>query len=133
MKYCANDVAKANAIAFNAPSILDWERGATMDIRGFAAITAMSLFAGCAIHPVPEDVTGLDTADIVKQIRCETRDAARQIILKELERLATYGDNTTAQNLLSQYTEDRELMSDFNPNRSFSGPENIQVRNFFNL
>jgi hypothetical protein len=35
-------------------------------------------------HPVPEDVTGLDTADIVKQIRCETRDAARKTIVKFL-------------------------------------------------
>jgi hypothetical protein len=104
-----------------------------MHIRRCAAIAAVSLFAGCAIHPVPEDVTGVDTADIVKQIRCETRDAARKIIVKELERLATYGDNTTAQNLLSQYTADPELMSDFNPNLSFPGPENIQLRNLFNL
>lgn len=33
------------------------------------------LATGCAIHPVPEDVTGVKTSDIVKQIRCEARQA----------------------------------------------------------
>jgi hypothetical protein len=103
--------------------------------RLFAAAAALSVlfFAGCAIHPVPEDVTGLDTADIVKQIRCETRDAARKIILRELERLATAGNNITAQNLLTQYTENPDAMTVFNPNVLFPGGENIEVRNFFNL
>src|SRR5215467_3644137 len=104
-----------------------------MYVRRFAAVAAVSLLSSCAIHPLPEDVTGVDTAGIVKQIRCEARDAARKIILRELERLATYGDNTTAQNLLSQYTANPELMSDFNPDRSFPGPDNIQLRNVFNL
>jgi hypothetical protein len=31
--------------------------------------------ASCAIHPVPEDVTGVPTYIIVRQIRCETRQA----------------------------------------------------------
>ena len=31
--------------------------------------------AGCAIHPLPEDVTGVPTYYIVRQIRCETRQA----------------------------------------------------------
>lgn len=30
---------------------------------------------GCGIHPLPEDVTGISTYDIVRQIRCETREA----------------------------------------------------------
>ncbi|MBZ9801086.1 hypothetical protein [Mesorhizobium sp. ES1-6] len=29
----------------------------------------------CAIHPLPDDVTGLSTYNIVRQIRCETRQA----------------------------------------------------------
>jgi hypothetical protein len=33
------------------------------------------LVAGCAIRPLPEQVTGIKTLDIVKQIRCETREA----------------------------------------------------------
>jgi hypothetical protein len=104
-----------------------------MYIRRFAAIAAASLFAGCSIHPVPEDVTGLDTADIVKQIRCETRDAAREIILRRLEKLATRGNNLTAQKLLSEFFENPEAMNDFNWNVSFPGPENVEVRNFFKL
>jgi hypothetical protein len=31
--------------------------------------------AGCAIHPLPEDITGVPTYTIVRQIRCETRQA----------------------------------------------------------
>jgi hypothetical protein len=31
--------------------------------------------AGCAIHPLPEDVSGVPTYAIVRQIRCETRQA----------------------------------------------------------
>ena len=31
--------------------------------------------SGCAIHPLPEDVTGVPTYYIVRQIRCETRQA----------------------------------------------------------
>jgi hypothetical protein len=31
--------------------------------------------AGCAIHPLPEDVAGVPTYYIVRQIRCETRQA----------------------------------------------------------
>lgn len=33
------------------------------------------LVAGCAIHPLPENVTGVPTYIIVRQIRCETRQA----------------------------------------------------------
>ena len=40
-----------------------------------AATTAVVWMAGCSIHPLPEDVTGVSTFDIVKQIRCEARQA----------------------------------------------------------
>jgi len=41
-----------------------------------AALTAASFFlAGCAIHPLPENVTGVPTFIIVRQIRCEVRQA----------------------------------------------------------
>ena len=99
----------------------------------YLALSASVLFAGCAIHPEPEDVTGLDTPGIVKQIRCETRDAARMVILKELERLATNSDNPTAQNLFSLYTEDQNRMSSFDPNLAFPEPRYKQIRNYFNL
>jgi hypothetical protein len=38
-------------------------------------LSASSVLAACAIHPLPEDVTGYNTNDIVRKIRCEARDA----------------------------------------------------------
>jgi hypothetical protein len=102
-----------------------------MYVRCLAALAAASLMTACAIHPVPEDVTGLKTGDIVKQIRCETRDAARKIILRELERLAVYGNNGTAQELFAAYAADQSQMVGFNPELAFPGPSNKQVRNVF--
>jgi hypothetical protein len=43
--------------------------------RRILAMTALgSLISACSIHPLPDDVTGLSTYSIVRQIRCETRD-----------------------------------------------------------
>jgi len=41
----------------------------------FATVPAVVWLAGCAIHPLPDEVTGVSTFDIVKQIRCEARQA----------------------------------------------------------
>ena len=54
-------------------------------------LATVPLFVGCAIHPVPEDVTGVDTLDIVKQIRCETRQALTDIIKEKLKDWAARG------------------------------------------
>lgn len=46
--------------------------------RVYASSLALSVSltsAGCAIHPLPEDVAGAPTYVIVRQIRCETRQA----------------------------------------------------------
>src|SRR5271170_2404893 len=40
-----------------------------------AMIAAVVWLTGCAIHPLPEDVTGVSTYNIVRQIRCEARQA----------------------------------------------------------
>jgi hypothetical protein len=40
-----------------------------------AAIGVAVSVAGCAIHPLPEDVTGISTYKIVQKIRCEARNA----------------------------------------------------------
>jgi hypothetical protein len=97
-----------------------------------AAALSVSLFSGCAIKPLPEDVTGVTTAGIVKQIRCETRDAGRAIVMRELDRLATAG-NERAQNLLSQYRENPDLMTTFNWKASFPGDGYRYVRDFFDV
>ncbi|TPK85710.1 hypothetical protein FJ936_09230 [Mesorhizobium sp. B2-4-13] len=39
------------------------------------AIGASVSMSSCAIHPLPDDVTNLSTYNIVRQIRCETREA----------------------------------------------------------
>jgi hypothetical protein len=130
-KCCGHDTAKAFTgmlLQLQLPAV-----EYAMFMRCLAALAAASLMGGCAIHPVPEDVTGLDTADIVKQIRCETRDAARRIIRERLEKLATYGNNVAAQNLLTEFTAEPEAMDDFNPDLSFPGLENKQIRNFFKV
>lgn len=91
------------------------------------------LFSGCAIHPVPEDVTGVDTYQIVRQIRCETRKAVIDFLKRELHRL---GDGETgdpiARKLVSRYESDPESIRTFNPGL-FPGPEYLAYRQFFNL
>jgi hypothetical protein len=41
--------------------------------------------ASCALHPLPEDVTGYNTSMIVRKIRCEAREAIRKHTKKALE------------------------------------------------
>ncbi|MEY9120644.1 hypothetical protein [Bradyrhizobium yuanmingense] len=52
--------------------------------RVLGGALAALLVSGCAIHPVPEDVTGVKTSDIVKQIRCEARQAIFDYTVKYL-------------------------------------------------
>jgi hypothetical protein len=103
-----------------------------MYMRCVAAVAVASLMAGCAIHPEPEDVTGIDTPGIVKQIRCETRDAARKLILEQLAYMAGRNDQT-AQDLLASYTEDQDRMVDFDADRLFPGTFYKESRNLFTL
>ena len=42
--------------------------------------------AGCAIHPLPDDVTRLATREIVHHIRCEARAAIKQAIIDYLRK-----------------------------------------------
>lgn len=98
---------------------------------------AMLMSAGlalssCAIHPLPEDVTGLTTNDIVRQIRCETREAARQLILEEFDlRAKREGDPASplARSLLAQYDGDdnREKINAFDPDVVFAKFDNMKA------
>jgi len=58
--------------------------------RLFAISALATLASACALHPLPEDVTGLSTYNIVRQIRCETREAVIQSILRFLTDDANY-------------------------------------------
>jgi hypothetical protein len=92
--------------------------------------------ANCAIHPVPEDVTGVDTYHIVRQIRCETRKAAADLVLKELTRLGTDHEDQAAdpiaKRLVAQYEADPESITSFRPSL-FPGPQYAQTRNLYNV
>jgi hypothetical protein len=44
-------------------------------VRKLFAIALSCGLGACAIHPLPENVTGVKTTQIVHRIRCETRDA----------------------------------------------------------
>jgi hypothetical protein len=46
-------------------------------LRGVISLALGGSLAACAIHPLPENVTGIKTAAIVERIRCEAADAVR--------------------------------------------------------
>jgi hypothetical protein len=95
------------------------------------ALAALSLFAGCAIHPLPEDVARVTSFDIVRQIRCETRDTLRQAVIGWLEILANKG-NIRARELALQYRADPASISTFHYNL-FKTPDLVQVRSMAKL
>jgi hypothetical protein len=84
-----------------------------MSVRVVAALAALLLSSGCAIHPLPEDVTGVDTPDIVRQIRCESREAVINEIKAWLTAKAKAGD-PISERLLTKYEADPESISNFN-------------------
>jgi hypothetical protein len=106
-----------------------------MSKRLSVACAAVLLLAGCAIHPVPEDVTGVTTYEIARQIRCETREAAKDRVLTEIRTLAMgspyQAPDKRAQELLARYDNNQEDISTFRP-AMFSGPDYAQVRNYLN-
>src|SRR6185295_1159755 len=61
----------------NATCSVVVDGGSSMkNVFRFVAIAGLSFWsAACAIHPLPEDVTGVSTFYIVRQIRCEAREA----------------------------------------------------------
>jgi hypothetical protein len=101
-----------------------------------APTTAAFLLAGCAIHPVPEDVTGVTTYQIARQIRCETREAAKERVLTEIRTLAEgspyQAGDPVAQRLLARYGgDDGEDISTFSP-ALFPGADYALVRAYLN-
>jgi len=90
----------------------------------FSLIILASLLGGCAIHPLPEDVTGVKTYIIVRQIRCETREAAIHALLNYLtdpynfnsHKLDAYSHNLGLQ-LKEAYQVNKDAISKFNPAR----------------
>jgi hypothetical protein len=104
-----------------------------------AAVVSASL-GGCAIHPLPEQVTCVDTPHIVRQIRCETREAVKSTLMDFLAsiadgRFAGYPEgvrNPIADHLLALYAENPELMDTFNSSL-FPGPQYVHEREAIDL
>jgi hypothetical protein len=107
-----------------------------MAIRAFAAISALCLVSACAIHPLPEDVTGVTTYQIVRRIRCETREAARTALIDWLANLGRDHPGQAgiplARDLARKYEGDPNSISGFGPSL-FKGPDFEQVRAVINL
>jgi hypothetical protein len=113
------------------------ERGGAFSPKRCIASLGLGLtLAGCAIHPVPEDVTGVTTYQIARQIRCETRQAAKERVLSEIRSLAMgspyVAGDPRAQQLLVRYGDDHEDISTFRPSM-FAGPNYVQVRNYLTM
>jgi hypothetical protein len=51
---------------------------------GVLASVIAFITGGCSIHPLPDDVTHVSTPDIVRNVRCEARDAIRGKIIAVL-------------------------------------------------
>jgi hypothetical protein len=49
-----------------------------------AAIGVAASVSACAIHPLPEDVTGVSTFKIVQKIRCEAREGLKENLINWL-------------------------------------------------
>jgi hypothetical protein len=64
-------------------------QGITKRRSSFAAFISGLILSGCAIHPLPDDVAHISTPNIVRQIRCE----ARQAVIDSLLRYLTSEDN----------------------------------------
>ena len=96
------------------------------NVRCAALVGASLLSAGCAIHPVPQDVTGMKTRDIVRSVRCEARDALRA---KLLAFLAQVGGDPSATKYAALLQDDRALWAKFN-DHWFSPPVTAILQKF---
>ena len=85
------------------------------------------MLSACAIHPLPEDVTGLDTYQIVRQIRCETRAAGKKLVLDTIRawaqaELEPSEIRAISQRILDHYDNDsEEFAANFHPDKEFAG------------
>jgi hypothetical protein len=97
-----------------------------------AAVAFSLLAAGCSIHPVTEDVTGVDTLDIVKQIRCEARETLRTLVIEWLARQGALTGDPLLQSLAVQYQSNPASISTFHYNL-FKAPQYAQIRSAVKL
>ncbi|MEA2875572.1 MAG: hypothetical protein QOF14_768 [Hyphomicrobiales bacterium] len=53
--------------------------------RRLCLITVVASLGGCSIYPQPDDVTSFESENIATIIRCQTRDAIRAEIIRQLD------------------------------------------------
>ncbi len=98
--------------------------------RTFCAVTTVAL-ASCAVKPLPEDVTRLNTYKISQKVRCEMRDALRQLIIRALARRADR--SAYAGELAQQLQDNPDLFINFDKRmRSGLPPKFRQVLDRYN-
>lgn len=94
-------------------------------------LSTLLVLAGCSIRPLPEDVTGVTTPQIVMRIRCETRAAVIEHLVNWLEDLGR--DHTgqsgvaLARELAAKYRANPRAIAEFRTD--LKGREFEQVRN----
>lgn len=96
------------------------------------AVLSISL-AGCAIRPLPEDFSGVPTNVIVKQVRCETREAIRDLALGWLtaeQNLANGRVDAKSHALGVQFANRKLPIQKFDP-KLFSGHARDVLKLFF--
>src|ERR1700731_1780434 len=95
-----------------------------MSMLSRIALAGASVFvSGCAIHPLPEDFSGVPTNVIVKQIRCETRKAVIDLALGWLtnpENLANGRVDPRAHEIGLQFQAEQLPIQQLNP-KLFTG------------
>jgi hypothetical protein len=123
----------ANRFRDSSSRIFVEARGEGMLVeRASVSGAAALLLAACAIHPVPEDFSGVDTYHIVWQIPCETREAVRELILKELKRLGSDHEDQRADPLAARLADEYEAHPEA-ISKVFVGKNCEEVRNFYNI
>jgi len=99
-----------------------------------AALVASPLvLAGCAIHPLPEDFSGVPTHTIVRQIRCETRQAVIDLALGWLtsdDNLANRRVDPRSREIGLEFRSGKRLITEFEP-KLFGGRVRPLVQLFY--
>ena len=92
------------------------------------ACLLVTALAGCAIHPAPKDFSGVSTYDIVKRIRCETKQAAVETALDYLAK----GKNVDAVSraTAARFVSDRRPIEEFHP-KLFTGEVRTMLSAFW--
>jgi hypothetical protein len=92
-------------------------------VRSLAVTMASCTLAACAIHPLPEDVANIPTYTIVRQIRCEARQAVIDSLFRYLTSPQNLGEHLdvhsykVGRQAYADYKDDPDSITKFKPAR----------------